>query len=70
LPRISENSISVYEAVGEFPNTLRTLNKILIGIPVFALCTAHMPFLTITAMALHYFIYFKVILFIILEYIC
>lgn len=61
LPRISENSIPVYESVGEFGSTLRTINKIAIGLPFMALGTAVMPWLSFTAIALHYFIYFKVI---------
>jgi len=46
--------------LGEFPSTLRTVNKVAIGLPVLALATAVMPFLAIGTLALHYFIYFKV----------
>lgn len=60
LPKISENSVPVYESVGDFGPTLRTINKIAIGLPVLALGTAVMPWLSFTAIALHYFIYFKV----------
>lgn len=61
LPRISENSIPVYESIGDFGSTLRTINKVAIGLPFVALGTAVMPWLAFTTIALHYFIYFKVI---------
>lgn len=61
MPRISENSIPVYESVGEFGSTLRIVNKIAIGLPFVALSTAVMPWLSFATIALHYFIYFKVI---------
>ncbi len=60
LPRISENSIPVYESVGEFASTLRTINRIAVGLPVFAAATAVMPWLSALALGLHYFVYFKV----------
>jgi hypothetical protein len=60
LPRIAENSIPVYESVGEYANTLRMVNKIFLSLPIFILATAHMPFIAFTAFGLHYFIYFKV----------
>lgn len=61
LPKISENSVAVYESIGNFAATLRTVNKIAVGLPVFALATAVMPWLTAVSLGLHYFIYFKVI---------
>lgn len=62
LPKISENSIPVYESLSDFPTTLRTVNKLALGLPVMILTTAVMPYIAFTALALHYFIYFRVII--------
>lgn len=59
-PKISENSVPVYESVSDFGSTLRTINKLAIGLPVMVVTTAVMPWLAFTALGLHYFIYFKV----------
>jgi hypothetical protein len=52
--------VPVYESLSKFPATLRTINRIVVGLPIFTLATAVMPYIAFTTLALHYFLYFKV----------
>ena len=69
LPRITENGVPVYETLGRFSHTLRVLNKLFVALPVLAVTNASMPFIMLTGIALHYFLYFKVILFVIIGFV-
>lgn len=60
LPKISENSVPLYASLSGFATTLRTVNKLTLALPAMVAFTAVMPWLALSAVGLHYFIYFKV----------
>lgn len=59
-PKISENSIPVYESTGNFGSTLILINKTFCATPFMALAFAVMPYIAFLSIAMNYFVMFKV----------